>query len=235
MKLVGYSLFALLFLATLGVLGYFLWPLLHPETVSGTAPVTFSESRTQTVKAAGRVTSQAESELEKKKAAEAKAGAGEPSGPLCDQQFSASQARPFPNPAGRLMKRGPEPDEAAWTWVNFWAAWCKPCKEEMPVLSRWATRLRGSGRPLHVTFLSLDDDERQLRRYLEGEGRGLAGAVLWVEDEAVRARFFASLGLPNPPTLPVQVLVDPQDRVRCVRVGSITEGELDQAAKVFGF
>src|SRR5688572_20732953 len=59
-------------------------------------------------------------------------------------------------------------DHAAgrWTWVNFWAAWCVPCKQELPLLFGWQKKLEGR---VEFRYISLDDDERQLRDFLSRE------------------------------------------------------------------
>jgi cytochrome c biogenesis protein CcmG/thiol:disulfide interchange protein DsbE len=41
--------------------------------------------------------------------------------------------------------------------VTFWATWCEPCREELPLLSRYADAHRKEG--LVVLGFSLDDDE----------------------------------------------------------------------------
>jgi hypothetical protein len=103
----------------------------------------------------------------------------------------------------------------------------------MPLLAAWARDLRARGAALRVVFLSLDDDERQLQRYMRGEGAGIEGDFLWAEEAEVRTRFLAAAGLGDSPTLPVQVLIDPAGKLRCVRVGSITRKELDEATRLF--
>jgi peroxiredoxin len=40
--------------------------------------------------------------------------------------------------------------------LNFWATWCAPCIEEMPVFSRWQRRYGAQG--LQVIGVSMDDD-----------------------------------------------------------------------------
>ena len=45
------------------------------------------------------------------------------------------------------------------TWVNFWAAWCVPCREEIPRLMGWQKKLTGTGKSFRLHFVSVDDDE----------------------------------------------------------------------------
>lgn len=223
----------LLLLAALVTLGVFVYPAIHPERFEGPPPEGFSQERSQVV-AAGKVTVPVVSVSDAPDPRTPQAVA-EDAGPLCDQAFGAN-ARMVGLPTGTLIKKDPRsPRDGAWTWLNLWAAWCKPCKEEMPLLAEWADRLNATRGRVRVVFVSLDDDERQLQRYMAEKGRSLSGDFLWLNDDASRARFFSAIGVDNPPTLPVQAILDPSGRLRCVRVGSIGPKELQESTRVFGW
>jgi thiol-disulfide isomerase/thioredoxin len=49
------------------------------------------------------------------------------------------------------------------TVVNFWASWCAPCRQELPLLNRWNTTWAGRG--ARVVAVSIDRDVANARRF----------------------------------------------------------------------
>jgi thiol-disulfide isomerase/thioredoxin len=118
----------------------------------------------------------------------------------------------------------------AWTWINFWAAWCAPCKEEMPRLLAWQDRLARAGTPVRVAFVSLDDDSRQLEQFLGQQPTDGVKASYWLGDGPARAAWLSSLKMKSSPELPEHALVDPTGRVRCFIEGAVEEGDYAEIA-----
>lgn len=138
--------------------------------------------------------------------------------------FGAAAASDAVAPEPRLETGG-----GRWTWVNFFAAWCGPCKEEIPRLRAWEQKL-ASG--LRVRFVSLDDDERQLARFLGEQPASGVRAALWLKSGGTREGFLKGLKLPDSPSLPAHALVDPQGLVRCAFEGAIDEGDFSQVESI---
>ena len=68
---------------------------------------------------------------------------------------------------------------------NFWATWCKPCREEIKLLEELATR--SADRPLKVVLVSLDREQSALQRlpaFLAATGPSLSSIVLTDADDA---------------------------------------------------
>lgn len=218
MRILGFFLL----LVALGILIVFLWPLIEPKVAWGPRPETFSDSRFQIV------TTDGEQIIEKH---HEKPPEAQHTGPLCDSLPEERGARPLSIPMARVLKRGPPSKPGSWTYINLWAAWCKPCKEEMPLIANWAAQARKT--PVKVVFISIDDDERQLERYMSQEGQNIAGEFLWLRED--RKRFYDAIGVKDPPTLPVQVILDPNNRPRCIRVGNVSRKELEEMSRMFGW
>lgn len=69
--------------------------------------------------------------------------------------------------------------------INFWATWCKPCREEIPLLEKLAAELKKQ--PIKVVLVSLDTEEGAIKRipeYLSQYAPSLASVVLTDEDPA---------------------------------------------------
>jgi thiol-disulfide isomerase/thioredoxin len=104
-----------------------------------------------------------------------------------------------------------------WTFVNYWAEWCKPCIKEIPELNQ--LHLRSGVRVLGVNYDGAigDDLQTQLDRL------GVAFPTLGT-DPAAR------YGTDRPQVLPTTLVIDPRGQLREILVGPQTEASLLAAA-----
>lgn len=69
--------------------------------------------------------------------------------------------------------------------VNFWATWCKPCREELPLLNQLAREEQD--KKLKVVLISLDTEAAAIERiptFLTETAPDLASIILTDEDPA---------------------------------------------------
>ena len=166
-----------------------------------------------------------------------------PRPPLCEGQLTA-KARAFkPALAPRQLSGNTEGGagngalpvdvlKAArghWLWLNFWAAWCVPCREELPLLFSWQEQLADRAT---FAFLSMDDDGRQLRAFLEKQPPTGLRRTHWLPDGAVRKAWLDALGLETEPELPFQVLIDPKGMLRCQVGGAVEAKDLSALRQI---
>lgn len=102
--------------------------------------------------------------------------------------------------------------------VNFWATWCAPCVDEMPMLSGIQENFQPLG--FSVVGIALDDPGRadSFAREL-----GVSYPVLVGEADVVMTgrRYGNASGM-----LPYSVLIDAEGVVRWAQLGALDEAEL---------
>jgi thiol-disulfide isomerase/thioredoxin len=157
---------------------------------------------------------------------------------LCGGKLSDGHAVPKKHVSRASAKGAPELPESLpvaggkWTWINFWAAWCAPCKEEIPRLLGFDQKLQASGAAFRLSFVSLDDDERQLHDFLDGQpGSGLH-ASYWLKEGNEREDWLKAAGQNPDAPLPFHLLVDPKGKIRCAIQGAVEDGDFAEISGI---
>ena len=147
------------------------------------------------------------------------AGAGDPA--PAGVETLVGQARPdfrHPDLDGRMREAADF--DGALTLVNFWATWCAPCVEEMPMLSELQDRYRDRG--FRVVGIALDERDRAAAF---ARDLGITYPVLLGEADVVvtSRRYGNTTGM-----LPYSVLVDAKGVVRWLRLGALERAQLER-------
>lgn len=163
--------------------------------------------------------------------ASASPAAPKPKRALCGGKLDGEgKGMPTKKPIGRraapdATELPAEPSYSGFTWVNFWAAWCVPCKEEVPRLLSWQEKLKAQGVSFRVMFVSIDDDERQLVNFLGSQPQGGLRSTYWLHEGKEREEWLLAAGVDPDPDLPQHLLVDSKGKVRCRVRGAIEDSD----------
>ena len=102
-------------------------------------------------------------------------------------------------------------------FLNFWASWCPPCREEVPLLTRFQETLGTRGTVLGVTF---KDDPEASRSFARKYG---------VNYPSLRDNRLELAPLYGTRALPETFVIDPQGRIVAVARGTVSQEFLDTA------
>lgn len=102
--------------------------------------------------------------------------------------------------------------------INYWAAWCKPCLEEIPELNAFAASYGDKVVVLGVNYDRLD--EATLRQQAESFAIGFP---VLLTDPAAR------LGYPRPTVLPTTLVLAPDGTVQTALMGAQSGASLAAA------
>jgi len=97
--------------------------------------------------------------------------------------------------------------------VNFWASWCPPCKEEMPIFEKVYQKYNDKN--FMILAVNMDTSEGALKEFLEKNRYSFP---------IVRIKGEAGLNIPG---LPTSYLVDKDGSVKKIRLGVYRELEED--------
>lgn len=92
--------------------------------------------------------------------------------------------------------------------INFWATWCGPCRQEMPLLNELFNRYERVG--FNLLGVNIDDDSRRAMQMVED--LGISFPVLFDETKEVSKLYQVE-------AMPVTVIVDREGVVRYVHHG----------------
>jgi len=93
--------------------------------------------------------------------------------------------------------------------LDFWASWCAPCQEELPLLDDMAVRLKG--KDIEVVGVSIDESQADAEQFLTRKGAW--SLTLGQDPEQKIANEF------KPPKMPTSYVIDRQGVVRQMNAG----------------
>jgi cytochrome c biogenesis protein CcmG/thiol:disulfide interchange protein DsbE len=112
-----------------------------------------------------------------------------------------------------------------WVLLNFWASWCKPCRDEAPALEAFQKAHSADG--FTVLGVDLDDNTDDARAFVSGYA--LSYPQLRDGDGRERRDAYGMTGFPE------SFLVDPEGRLAAIHRGPIDARYLsEQIAPLVG-
>ncbi|MHB8375993.1 MAG: TlpA family protein disulfide reductase [Dehalococcoidia bacterium] len=108
-------------------------------------------------------------------------------------------------------------------WINFWATWCVPCKQELPEIQKIAAEKRSAG--LAVLAVNWQESADAARAYFAANGISLP--LLLDRSGSVFTQYKLN-GLPD------HFFIDRQGRVAAMYYGQLSEARMRQKLAAAG-
>jgi thiol-disulfide isomerase/thioredoxin len=146
-------------------------------------------------------------------------GDGPATAPIAGINISpgALYATRFPDTAGHVQELGQWQQKLL--VINFWATWCAPCREEMPILDRMQQKYGGNG--LQIVGIAVDSTSNVINF---AKSNPMTYPLL--PDERLAIEFSKRLGN-RLGLLPHTAIVRPGGDIIFLKLGVLKEAELD--------
>ncbi len=105
--------------------------------------------------------------------------------------------------------------------IDFWATWCKPCKEELPLLEKLHQKLKGKG--LVILAININKKKEDATRF--ASANKLTMTVPFDGSSDIVSKY-------KPPKMPSSYLVDKKGIVRKLNAGFYGKSDLDKLEKI---
>ena len=106
--------------------------------------------------------------------------------------------------------------------INFWATWCPPCKEEMPLLQRYASQY---GDQMVLLGVDYAEEAPVVQKFVDE--MGITFPILLDADGSVSTLYYVR-------NYPTTYFVDAEGVVRAQHLGLLTEDLLKKYLKTIG-
>lgn len=145
-------------------------------------------------------------------------------GPLDDQKPIKGQQAPdfvLRNASGSLVKLSALRGKVV--WVNFWASWCVPCKQELPNIQKLYDEKRADG--LEVLAVNWQDDQETATSFFSS--RDLRLPLLLDRTGSVYEQYRLQ-GLPD------SFFIDREGKIAALQFGFLTESKMRERLATAG-
>jgi thiol-disulfide isomerase/thioredoxin len=100
-------------------------------------------------------------------------------------------------------------------WINFWATWCVPCREEMPAMQELFDAYRDHG--LTIVAVNMEEDPATVRRWITS---GNYGFTFVLDSEGQQVKRY------NVKAAPTSYFVGRDGVIHDLKLGQISRAEM---------